>query len=163
MPRARIAVRAFKSGSRLQTSFARGSSTRISNQLGGIQRLDPQRFAKTRHRHGCSSRLCREVHADPIFILLDGQRTGEGLKGDRFFPGNTTVSQSTNAAASVAWPHNSTSFSGVNHRRFQSAPSGKRNAVSECFSSAATCCIHTASAGPSGIQTPAVLPRNAEW
>ena len=45
------------------------------------------------------------------------------------------VSQRTDAAASVAWPHNSTSFSGVNHRRFQFAPSGKRNAVSECFSS----------------------------
>ena len=76
--------------------------------------------------------------------------------------GTRPVSQSTNAAASVACPQSSTSFTGVNHRRFQLAPSGKRNAVSECFSSAATCCIHAASAGPSGIQTPAVFPRNGE-
>ncbi len=34
-------------------------------------------------------------------------------------------SQSTNAEASVAWPQSSTSFTGVNHRRFQPPETGR--------------------------------------
>jgi hypothetical protein len=74
-----------------------------------------------------------------------------------------SVSYSTCALASVAWPHRSTSTAGVNHRR-PNDPSarGSRYAVSECRISAAMLCIHApsgASPGSSGT-TPAWLPRN---
>jgi hypothetical protein len=39
--------------------------------------------------------------------------------------------------------------------------STRTNAVSACFISAATACIHRSSAGPSSSTTPAGLPANA--
>ena len=57
------------------------------------------------------------------------------------------------AAASVAWPHRSTSQAGVNHRRLKCCPSpppacGSTNAVSERLNSFASVCIAASRPGP---------------
>src|SRR5437764_1301816 len=73
-----------------------------------------------------------------------------------------SVSHRTCALARVAWPHRSTSTVGVNQRSSKcpgsSATTGRTNAVSERFISAATACIHAGSAGASRRHTAAGLP-----
>ena len=67
---------------------------------------------------------------------------------------------STNADASVAWPHRSTSAVGVNQRRLNASPCGWKNAVSDRLFSAAMSCISASGIGASSGQTAAGLPAN---
>src|SRR5437660_5176142 len=73
-----------------------------------------------------------------------------------------SVSQRTCALARVAWPHRSTSTVGVNQPSSKCpgslATTGRTNAVSDRFISAATACIHAGSAGFSSRHTAAGLP-----
>src|ERR1700716_4341699 len=79
-----------------------------------------------------------------------------------FPPALGSVSQRTCALARVAWPHRSTSTVGVNQRSSKCpgslATTGRTNAVSDRFISAATACIHAGSAGFSSRHTAAGLP-----
>src|SRR5436190_2287596 len=74
------------------------------------------------------------------------------------------VSHRTCALARVAWPHRSTSTVGVNQRSSKCpgslATTGRTNAVSDRFISAATTCIHAGSAGFASRHTAAGLPVN---
>ena len=65
---------------------------------------------------------------------------------------------STCAAARVAWPHSSTSASGVNQRSSYSSPAGTRKAVSDRLFSAATACSRVSSGQASSGHTAAGLP-----
>ena len=70
----------------------------------------------------------------------------------------------TNAAASVAWPHRSTSTVGVNQRSSQLSlvsPLPTRNAVSERLFSSAICWSTASGIQPSSRHTPAGLPLKA--
>ena len=58
----------------------------------------------------------------------------------RSVPG-LSASNTTKAAARVAWPQRSTSTLGVNQRRRQPSPSGTMKAVSDRLFSAAMACI----------------------
>ena len=60
----------------------------------------------------------------------------------------------------MAWPHRSTSATGVNHRSPKPSPLGQANAVSDRFISAATCCIQSGGGSDSSRQTAAGLPPN---
>jgi len=70
---------------------------------------------------------------------------------------------STNAVASVACPHRSTSVVGVNHRSANPSPSGTKNAVSDRLFSAAMACIKGSGSHARSGQTAAGFPAKTRF
>ena len=69
----------------------------------------------------------------------------------------------TNADASVAWPHSSTSTVGVNQRKLNASPCAWKNAVSERLFSAAMSCMSASGMSPSSGHTAAGLPAKGRF
>jgi hypothetical protein len=142
------AASALISGSRLHTSSAEGSSARISNLFRPVKTgSTPRAMFSPGTGPGAvtgSAGKSRVIHS-PSFRAVSVPDKVSKVIGRPDCP--LPLSKSTKAQASVAWPQSSTSCCGVNHLRFHPPETGSINAVSECFISAATCCIHVVSAG----------------
>ena len=84
-------------------------------------------------------------------LCLCGTRRGRGPAPER---------EITNAEASVAWPHRSTSTVGVNQRRCPGLAVAHKNAVSDRLFSAAIACMRSSASQSSSGHTAAGLPVN---
>ncbi len=161
IPRAGISARAAISGSQSQTSEAVGSSTSRSNRFFPVKTgVAPS--ARSRPGTGgiAQRRLGREIKIYPVPVLPGDKRPGPGLKRDcrpGLFAAGLPEHECRGKRRVAA------EFHFLCRGKPPQVPgpggTGWRNAVSEWFSSAATCCIHAGSAGPSMTQTPAGFPR----
>ncbi|OPY43820.1 MAG: hypothetical protein A4E42_01217 [Methanoregulaceae archaeon PtaU1.Bin222] len=148
------------SGSRVHTSVAEASSKKRSNFVlpenttGHLKAasIPPGGSHTVTGTAGKSSAIPDESLAA---VRIPDRVRNRIMEPSSSFP----VLHMTNAAASVAWPHRSTSASGVNQRRLHPSSSLWRKAVSEWFMSAATLCIQVLSFSSSVMQTAAGLPQ----
>ena len=122
---------------------APSASSRPAGRVGRCDRAWPENRARSIRRRGVAV-------STPLFVW------NAAVWSRAQWP----PSHSACALASVAWPHSSTSTAGVNQRRrTHRLRDGTRNAVSERFISAATFCIHAASAAAGSRTTAAGIAR----
>ena len=141
-----------KSGARSRTVAASGTTQheelrRSVRRRLGLRDARARRAGPAGASHGIGRRGGEvELHR-AVGVAGRAQHAAAGVERGAASGASRPVSQSTCALASVACPQRSTSTSGVNQRRSNSpSGAGRTKAVSECFISAATVCIHASSA-----------------
>ncbi len=166
-PRLAKARRAPWSGSSSRTVFSSASSMTRSPMCAAVSWTErigapPSAWSTA---GGAGTGVSEEVGKSIVIVpstAVSAVRTPQRAE-KRISPSARPAVASTWAVASVAWPHMSTSAAGVNQRSAQSAsPPGGRGwakAVSERFTSDATCWSQASGGNPSSrSRTPAGLP-----